>query len=217
MRGVVFDFDGVIANSEPLHEAALRAAARELGMDFTHEQYLSTYIGFDDRGVLGALARQHGKRLTEHETDSFHERKRRAFLRVVEDGGVTPFPGSVELIRAAADRGPVAVCSGARRHEIEPILDALGVRALMKTIVSADDVALSKPHPESYIRTAERLGVPSKALVAIEDTPAGIESALGAGYRVAAVCHSVPANELTRAHRVFGSMAEVTVGELERV
>lgn len=210
MRGVVFDFDGVIVNSEPVHEAALLLAARELGMDFTHEQYLSEYIGYDDRDVLKAVARDCGRSVTAAQTEQFHEIKRRSFLKVVAEGAVEAFPGSVELIRRSALRGPVAVCSGARLHEIDPILEFLGVRSLMAAVVSADDVPQSKPNPEPYLLTARKLGLTGAELVAIEDTPTGIESALGAGYRVAAVAHSVPAGDLKRATRVFGSIAEVT-------
>ncbi|MBL8964864.1 MAG: HAD family phosphatase, partial [Phycisphaerae bacterium] len=151
MMGVVFDFDGVIVDSEPIHQAALRRAANEVGLDFTHEEYLATYIGFDDRDVLRVLARDRGKALSHDENQRFHQAKRRHFMREVSEGRVRAFPGAVELIRAAAARGPIAVCSGARTHEIDPILEHLGVRSLMATVVSADDVA-AQAMPLQWIR-----------------------------------------------------------------
>ncbi|MBX3391295.1 MAG: HAD family phosphatase [Phycisphaeraceae bacterium] len=214
MMGVVFDFDGVIVDSEPIHQAALRRAANEVGLDFTHEEYLATYIGFDDRDVLRVLARDRGKALSHDENQRFHQAKRRHFMREVSEGRVRAFPGAVELIRAAAARGPIAVCSGARTHEIDPILEHLGVRSLMATVVSADDVAASKPAPDPYTLTARRLGQSPRALVAIEDTPAGIESALAAGYAVAAVEHSFTADDLTRANHVFPCIARVSIDAL---
>ena len=210
MRGVVFDFDGVIVDSEPLHEAALRDAARALGMDFTHERYVGEYIGYDDRDVLLAVSRDSGRKVTEAEAGRFHEVKREAFLRVIAEGRVAPFGGSVELIRACAARGPIAVCSGARRHEIAPILEHLGVMGLMAAVVSADAVPRSKPDPAPYLLTAKLLGLPPRELAAIEDTPTGIASAIEAGYRVAGVAHSVDGGLLTRATRVFGSTAELS-------
>jgi beta-phosphoglucomutase len=214
MKGIVFDFDGVIVDSEPLHEATLRQAARALGMDFTHEGYVTRYIGYDDRDVLAALAKDHGRTVTTDDDAKFHALKHEAFLSVVSSGGVRAFPGSVELIRSAAARGPVAVCSGARRHEIDPILHALGVAPLFSTIVSADDVRRSKPDPEGYLLTARRLGHSPSDLVAIEDTSFGVASALGAGCRAAAVCHSMPASELSSATRVFESTARITIDAL---
>ncbi len=210
MRGVVFDFDGVIVDSEPVHEEALRLAVRELGMDFTHARYVAEYIGYDDRDVLRAVARDCRVTVTPQQESVFHDIKRTSFLAVVHAGNVSPFPGSVELIRAAAARGPIAVCSGARLHEIDPILKVLGVRDLMATLVTADDVPQSKPNPAPYVLTAKRLGIPAADLVAIEDTSTGIESAVGAGYRVAGVGHSVALSELTRANRVFPTIADIT-------
>ncbi len=210
MQGLVLDFDGVIVDSEPVHEAALRLAALDLGLDFSHEEYTSRYIGFDDRDFLTALAGDHGRRVGPGEVELFNRQKRDAFMRVVKDGGVRAFPGAIELIRAAA-RCPLAVCSGARRHEIEPILEALGVLGSFGVIVSADDVHKSKPDPACYALTARKLGIEPGLLVAVEDTSFGIESALGAGYRVAAVAHSMPESELRRAHRVFKGIDEITV------
>lgn len=214
MKGVVFDFDGVIVDSEPLHEAALRLAANEVGLDFTHGEYLATYIGFDDRDVLRALARDRGKTVLPEDHDRFHDAKQRSFMRAVEGGVVRSFPGAVELIRQAARRGPVAVCSGARAHEIEPILEHLGVRDLMAHVVSADDVSASKPAPEPYELTARRLGLHPGTLVAIEDTPAGIQSARAAGFAVAAVGHSFNPADLATATRVFPSIADITLDDL---
>jgi beta-phosphoglucomutase len=217
MQGLVFDFDGVVVDSEPLHEAALLGAVRALGMDFTHRQYVEEYIGYDDRDVLRAVSRDSGKAISAADNSRFHDLKKHAFLEVIDKGGVRPFPGSVELIRAAAKELPIAVCSGARLHEILPILDRLGVRDLFKTVVAADDVEHSKPDPAPYLLTAERLGIAPSRLVAIEDTPTGIESAITAGYKVAGVGHSVDLPQLGRATRSFASIAELSLETLRNL
>ncbi|HLO42438.1 MAG TPA: HAD family phosphatase [Phycisphaerales bacterium] len=211
MDGLVFDFDGVVVDSEPLHEAALLGAVRALGMDFSHQRYVEEYIGYDDRDVLRAVSRDCGITVSTADAERFHDLKKHAFLEVIEQGGVKPFPGSVELIKAAADRLPIAVCSGARLHEILPILDRLGVQRLFKTIVAADDVERSKPDPAPYLLTARRLGLSPARLVAIEDTPTGVESAISAGYRVAGVAHSVGVEQLGRATRAFRTIADLSL------
>jgi beta-phosphoglucomutase len=217
MQGLVFDFDGVVVDSEPLHEAALLGAVRALGMDFTHRQYVEEYIGYDDRDVLRAVSRDCGKTVSPIDNARFHDLKKSAFLDVIAKGGVRPFPGSVELIRAAAKELPIAVCSGARLHEIVPILDLLGVRQFFKTIVAADDVERSKPDPAPYLLTADRLGISSSQLVAIEDTPTGIQSAISAGYKVAGVGHSVELSQLGLATRAFTSIAEISLETLRKL
>lgn len=193
MPAIVFDFDGVIVDSEPVHEAALLEAARTLGMSFSHRDYLDELIGYDDRDFYPALCRLNGRRPTAAEFASFFAHKKPAVRRALEGGAARPYDGSIALARAAADRGvPLAICSGALRDEIEVVLDRLGIASLFATIVSADEVVRSKPDPEGYALAASRLGVAPSSCVAIEDTPTGCKAALAAGLRVIAVGHSLP-------------------------
>ncbi|MCC6427662.1 MAG: HAD family phosphatase [Phycisphaerales bacterium] len=219
MQGLVFDFDGVIVNSEPMHEAALRLAALDLGLDFSHDDYASRYIGFDDRDFLTTLASDHHRTLTPAQIEGFNARKRDAFMTVVKDGLVAPFPGVVDLITTAARQLPIAICSGARRHEIDPILEAMGVTRQFKVIVTADDVPRSKPDPACYLTTARRLSIDPAHLLAIEDTTFGIRSALDAGYKVVAVTHSFTAEELRPAAptRIFPTIADITLDALRNL
>lgn len=220
-RAIVFDFDGVIVDSEPMHEGALLEAARSLGMSFTHERYVHGYLGFDDRDTWRAIAKDNGRTLSEADTARLNELKWIAVQRAMERGEPRAFPGSVELIRAAAARGPVGLCSGARRHEIEPILRRLDVLACFRTIVTADDVAVAKPDPAGYRLTAARLGCtadrsPGAAPVAIEDTLKGVKAARAAGYRVVAVRHSLPEAVFDEADLVVNSTAALSVEDLLR-
>lgn len=215
MRAIVFDFDGVIVNSEPLHEAALRAAVGELGMTLPHERYMEEYVGYDDRDCFRVIARDHGRTLSTVELASLASVKRRSIEVAIREGRAHAWPGAVELILAARENGPIAVCSGARLHEIEPVLDQLKVRDCFSAIVTADDVARSKPDPACYVLTAARLGVQPRDCVAIEDTPTGASAARAAGMKVATVCQTVPAAALTAvSHRVFSSMKEISVSAL---
>lgn len=215
MRAIIFDFDGVIVNSEPLHEAALRVAVGELGMSLRHERYMEEYIGYDDRDCFRVIARDHGRTLSAAKLELLADAKRRAIEGVIRDGHARAWPGAVELIHAAHNHGPIAVCSGARLHEIKPVLEQLKVRERFSVIVTADDVERSKPDPACYVLTAKRLGIDPRECVAIEDTPTGANAARSAGMKVATVCQTVSAAALVSvSHRVFPTMRDITVAAL---
>lgn len=215
MRAIIFDFDGVIVDSEPLHEEALRAAARALGMDVPHERYATEYVGYDDRDCFRAVARDHGRTLTPEELERFGSLKRDAVAGMLAAGRAAPWPGAVELVREAAEFAPLAVCSGALRAEIEPVLRALKISSCFREVVSADDVEKSKPDPACYLLTAARLGVSPASCTAIEDTPTGAQAARDAGMRVIGVCHTVAAGALKPVtHRVAERIGELRVLEL---
>jgi HAD superfamily hydrolase (TIGR01509 family) len=215
MPAIIFDFDGVIVDSEPMHEAALRETLRAEGMDFSPQEYRAKYLGFDDRDICVGVARSHGRTLSDSDLAHLMRLKCQKTMDAIAAGIAAPFPGSIELLKAAAAAAPTAICSGARREEIDAVLARLGVLGLAKTIVSADDVAKSKPDPESYRLVVERLGgVKAQECVAIEDTAWGVQSAVGAGVRVVAVCHSMTGAELAKAHRVVASTLDISLAEL---
>jgi beta-phosphoglucomutase len=214
MPAIIFDFDGVIVDSEPMHEAALRSTLRAEGMDFTAEDYRTKYLGFDDRDICVQVAAAHGKTLSPTDLARLMRLKCVKTQEAIARGDAAPFPGSVELFRAACAAGPVAICSGARREEIDAVLTSLRITGLANVIVSADDVTKSKPDPESYRLTAQRLREKPQRCVTIEDTAFGVRSAKGAGVRVVAVCHSMKRQELAAADRVVASTAELTLADL---
>ncbi len=214
-RAIVFDFDGVIVDSEPVHEEATRRAVRAIGMDFSHEKYVEEYIGFDDRDLLLAIARDHGRELAVGELAELRRAKEGIVQSMLREGMAPAWPGSVELVRRSAEAGPIAVCSGALRAEIEPVLDRLSIRGLFRVIVSADDVSKSKPHPACYELTARRLGLAAASCVAVEDTPTGATAARDAGLRVVGVCHAFgPEAFRGIAHATFASTGVMSVREL---
>ncbi|MGH7243968.1 MAG: HAD family hydrolase [Phycisphaerales bacterium] len=192
MPAIIFDFDGVIVDSEPLHEAALLQCARERGMDFTHEQYLTKLIGLADRDCLPVLYRLNGRTPTAEEHASYFAQKKRLVHEMIERGEAKGFPGTLALIREASSSVPMAVCSGAIRPEIEMVLKSLEIASYFRAVVSADEVRQSKPDPEGYLKAAAALHEKPVHCVAIEDTPTGCRAALAAGLRVIAVGHSLP-------------------------
>jgi beta-phosphoglucomutase len=215
-EAVLFDFDGILVDSEPMHYRAFTEVLDPLGMGFPWKEYVETYMGFDDRDAFREAFRSKGIPLDDATLANLVAAKSRAF----QDGirkGVTSYPGVTPMIASLHAAGrPLALCSGALRSDIDPILATLGVARCFDVIVSADDVRRSKPDPESYrlafARLSERfpavLTVPGKS-VAVEDTPAGIRSAKGAGLRVLAVTNSYGAGELGDADWITGSLESV--------
>jgi len=217
-RAIIFDFDGVIADSEPLHLAAFQQALEPEGIILTTEAYYADYLGYDDYDAIVAALREAKRPPTEESVQRLMAAKAEHFLALVREG-VRILPGVPAFVRLAATRAPLAVASGALRREIELILAYAGLRKAFEAIVSAEDVSEGKPAPESFLLALERLKerapnlVPDACLV-IEDSRAGIEAARRAGMRCLAVTNSYPASELGAADVVVPSLEKV---EWERV
>ncbi|ACH40084.1 phosphatase/phosphohexomutase-related hydrolase [Citrifermentans bemidjiense Bem] len=214
LNAVIFDFDGVIVDTEPLHYKAFQELLVPLGLGYSWEEYLDRYIGFDDRDAFREAFAVAGRALSDGGLKELIHGKAQAFLRIVSVG-VAPYAGVVELIRSISGNLPLALCSGALRSDIDPILAQLGLSDAFDVMVTADEVAASKPDPESYRLAVTRLQeafpgkVDASASIAIEDTPAGIASASGAGLKVLAVTNSYPRERLTGACRVLNSLSGV--------
>ena len=217
-EAVIFDFDGIIVDTEPLHYKAFLSVLEPLGLGFAWEEYVATYMGFDDRDAFREAYRARGRDLDGKSLKSLVAAKSRAFLDILR-AGVEPYPGAVPMIESLHVAGvPLAISSGALLSDISPILGGLGIDGCFPVVVTADDVRKSKPDPECYALAFRRLSrmhpsrvkVPERS-VAIEDTPAGIRSAKGAGLRVLAVTNSYGAGELAEADWVADSLENVRI------
>jgi beta-phosphoglucomutase len=210
-RAIVFDFDGVLVDSEAVHERALLDAAAALGMTPPRGHRPGRYVGLGDVEAFALVARACGRELSPEELRRGIAIKGEAFARAIRSGSIPAYLGAVELLREAVAAVPVAVCSGSRLADIEPVLRALGVLELLATVVSADDVERTKPDPAPYRLVVQRLGLDAPQCAAIEDSPAGIASARGAGLRVHAVCHTFERDRLAGAHHLHARIADLSV------
>ena len=223
IAAIVFDFDGVIADSEPLHYEAFVAVSRRFGLDFDYETYARRYIGFDDRDAFRAMLDEVGASANDAASiASLTAQKAAAFEQCVQ-AGIRALPGAIELVHAASAAMPVAIASGATRRDIDLILDKLGIADRFELIVSADDVARSKPDPETYRQAVRRLadrhtghGIKATTCVAIEDTTAGLASARAAGLKTVGIDPTDSAGGLDGADHTLGSLRELTLEQLHR-
>ena len=214
-EAVIFDFDGVIADTEPLHFDAFRKVLEPLGIRFTWPEYVEEYMGFDDRDAFREAFRAHGRTLDALRLSVLVDAKSRVFQGILR-AGVAAYPGTVAMIESLHASGvPLAICSGALRADIDPVLDRLGIASRFLHVVTADDVRKGKPDPEGYLLAYRKLSLSRPALsapgrcLAIEDTPAGVEAAKRAGLSVLAVTNSHAAEDLFAADYVTGSLAHL--------
>lgn len=220
LRAVVFDFDGVIVDSEPLHFRSLREALLSERVEISHEEYLEHLLALDDRSSIRLAFERRGEQADGQRLARVEQVKIDRFAALIPE--VPVFPGARELIGALAAELPLAIASGARHDEIEAILGGIGLRDAFAAVVGAEDAARTKPDPAPYLEAARQLGgrVPGLTpaeCVAFEDSVPGVMSALGAGMKVVGVAHSYPPEKLRSAHRVVGSLAALeprSLGEL---
>ena len=224
LAGVIFDFDGVLSNSEPLHLRAYQDVLAPHGAALDSADYYDRYLGFDDVGVFRAVARDQGWALPETMLGELIRVKSERFDALVGQEGAL-FPGAADCIRRIAAQVPIAIASGALAPEIAALLAATGLRPHFRAIVASGDTPRSKPAPDPYEKALELLRPfaaaaghdPSGCFVAIEDSRWGIESALGAGLRCVGVAQTYPADELEYAHTVVPTIADVTIDTLRDV
>ena len=220
LAAIIFDFDGIIADSEPLHFAGFRLTLAEIGISLTESDYYANYLGYDDRGCFIAALTAHQRPADPSVIAPLMQRKAQAYLESVKDHLVI-FPGVREFVSEAAATYPLAIASGALRHEIEFILEQAGLRKAFLHITGAEDVTKGKPDPEPFLHALAALNrqrpnqtiAPDSCLV-IEDSIPGLRGAKAAGMKVLAVANTHTIQDLHEAHAVAQSLSQVRLSEL---
>jgi len=223
MDAVIFDFDGVVVDSEPVHFARFRDVLATIGLELTEADYYDKYLGYDDHDCLLIAAADRGMELSEPQIADLTATKTKLVQQTFAES-IEALPGAVALIRAIhAASVPLAICSGALRDEIILASQTVGVLECFQVIVDAKDVPRGKPDPEGYLAARAKLAQaagkdlrPHRCVV-VEDSPAGIEAGKNAGMKVFAVATSYDAAHLTAADRVVNSLADATIADLEEL
>jgi beta-phosphoglucomutase len=221
LAAVIFDFDGVIADTEPLHFAGFRRTLAEVGIALTESDYYANYLGYDDRGCFVAALEAHGQPSDPLVIARLMERKAQAYLQSIREDLII-FPGVRDFVQEAAAAHPLAIASGALRREIELILEQAGLRKQFSHITSAEDVTRGKPDPQAFLHALQGLNrllpgqriAPTTCLV-IEDSIPGIRAGKAAGMKVLAVANTHTMQDLHEAHVVAHSLSQVRLAELQ--
>lgn len=216
IRAIVFDFDGVLADSEPLHLRSYAEVLAPMGVSLTRNEYYADYLGYDDEGVFTKIAEAHGLRIDERQLGALIEAKTRVFDAMMASGEML-YPTARACVERMAAAFPLGIASGALRHEIEAILRAGKMDRHFRFIVASGETPQGKPAPDPYRRAAELHGVSPTDCVAIEDSRWGIESAKSAGLWCIAITNTYPRGELALADRVIDTLDDLTTELIEQV
>jgi beta-phosphoglucomutase len=221
LGAVIFDFDGVITDSEILHLRAFNSTLARFGLDITTEEYYREYLGFTDVECFAALLDKGRLKLGDHSIADLVTQKNEVFEQLAEkDAGI--IEGVVEFLNMLRqDSVPMAICSGALLAEIELILKRTNLRSFFEVIVSADQVTKGKPDPQGYVLTLEKLNdnrskpIAARRCVVIEDSHWGLQAAAAAGMHTVAVTNSYDAEQLSMARKIVDHLGQLSIIDLQ--
>jgi beta-phosphoglucomutase len=219
LRAVIFDFDGVIVDSEMMHFEAFNKALKPYEIQISKEQYFEEYLGLTDRDLLKALVEEGKLEINESQIETIARNKTQIFE---EKAKVAPIIDGVSDFLELLEQNNItsAICSGALLAEIELILDKAKLRRFFQVIMSAEQATKGKPAPDGFLLTLEKLnekfGEPIKSdeCVVVEDSRWGLEAAKAAGMHTVAVTNSYGAGELSLAEMVVDSLWELSIKDL---
>ncbi len=212
---IVFDVDGVIADTEALNaRASVRAFADLYGVTVRPEDFYP-FIGTGDERYMEGVAEQYGVQI---DTEAAVARRAEEFFRLLDTEPLPAAPGVLALVAEARASGHVklAIATSGRKEKQFPVIRCTGLRLeWFDVVITGDDVTRKKPDPQIYRLAGERLGVAPERCVVVEDAPVGVQAAKAAGMRCVAVTSSAPREALVAADLVVDSLAEVTLDGLE--
>jgi beta-phosphoglucomutase len=222
LRAVIFDFNGIIVDDEPIHLGLFQRVLGEEAITLTEAEYYARYLGFDDRGAFTAAYRDHGKPLEQSKLDELIRRKASYYQEDIKTK-IRVFRGVEKLISDLARELPLAIASGALKNEIQMILSSIGLLKEFRAIVSAEDVDRGKPEPEIFLKALAQLnacrdGAPSisaSECLVIEDSKEGVRGARRAGMKCLAVTNSHPPELLAEADSIIDSLERVSLPQLQ--
>ncbi len=223
LRAVIFDFDGVITDSEVLHLRAFNQSLAPYGIEITTKDYYTTYLGFNDNDCYSLLVEKGLLKMDEQEINALMNQKKRIFEQLAKTEGKMIEGVRDFLTMLEQNNVPMAICSGSLLTEVEMVLDEAGLRDLFEVIVSGEQVKKGKPDPEGFILSLQRLNenrknpITAKQCVAIEDSHWGLEAAKAAGMHTIAVTNSYEAEQLSMADKIVSRLNELNIDHLQQL
>ena len=218
IKAIIFDFDGVLFDTEPLHYAAFHEILRSEGIVLSPERYQAVYIGLTDKACFRAVIEDHKKSAASDADLNRLVRRKTDLMQFILSERLPRLPGVLEFVREARLSHRLAIASGALIQEIVLCLQLAGLMSAFEHVTSAEDVPHGKPDPAPYLHALQALDrrSPLRAdeCVAFEDTPRGIEAAHKAGMRCIGVAHTLPVACLAQADVVIPSLQHASWASL---
>lgn len=211
LEAVLWDLDGVIADTGDYHYRAWGDIFKEKGVTFTKEDFMRHFGQRHDTIIRFAL----GKDIPPDEFSIITERKQQEYRRIVADN-IKPLPGVMELIKSLNDhRIKTAIASSAPLENIEIIIRGLGIEDCFQAIAWGTEVPEGKPSPQIFLLAARKLGAEPGNCVVIEDAIAGVTAAKQAGMKCVAVTNSHPGSSLKKADLIVDTLEAVGISDLD--
>jgi len=222
-KAVIFDFDGVITDSEVLHLRAFNQSLVPYGVEISTKDYYTNYLGFSDFDCYKTLVDNGLLKIDERQIAGIIKEKSKIFEVLSKTEGRT-IEGVHEFLQLLEKNEiPMAICSGSLLVEIEVMLEESRLRHFFAEIVSAEQVKKGKPHPEGFILALQKLNKNSHPPIAageciiIEDSQWGLQAGKAAGMHTIAVTNSYEAEQLTIAEKIVARLNELTIDDLQQL
>lgn len=224
LRAILFDFNGVLVDDEPLHLELVRRLLAEEGVTLSPAVYSRRMLGIPDRECFEMALKAAEEESSVERITALVEHKAELYRAIVDRRGFPEFPGVARLVADADDRGlMLGVVTGALRSEVDAALEQMDIAGRFKVIVSAEDVSVGKPDPQGYTRAVATFNtvppLPSRMLhphevLAVEDTPQGLWAAHAAGLQRLGVAHTVHRDHLDLAEAVVDGLGGLDADRL---
>jgi beta-phosphoglucomutase len=239
IRAMIFDLDGTLVDTEPLHFAAFNETLAPLGIVITREDYYGRLVGYDDRGCFQILLTEHRVSSPTDKIEELIQRKSVVYQQLIEDTELL-YPGAFEFVQRCAQRFPLALATGTLAHEAEFILARTGLRESFVEIVAAEHVLSGKPSAAPFLTALERLNeahgarltalsarvgeprpggkdtIEARQCLVVEDSVAGVAAARAAGMKVLALTHTASRADLADADLICEGFATVDLDQILR-
>jgi len=223
LRAVIFDFDGVITDSEILHLRAFNRVLAQYGIEISTKDYYKEYLGLTDIDCFNLIVDRNKPRLESQKIENLVKQKNEIFDKLAQTEGKI-IEGVYDFLQMLKEnKVPMAICSGALRAEIELILEQAHLRRFFEVIVSAEEVKKGKPHPEGFLLTLQKLNegrqspIRANQCIAIEDSHWGLKAAKKAGMHTIAVTNSYSAQQLNQAEKIIARLDELSISDLQQL
>jgi len=223
LKAVIFDFDGVITDSEILHLRAFNQSLVPYGIEISTKDYYTNYLGFSDFDCYKALIDNALLKINEQQIGGIVKKKSKIFEELTKTEGRI-IEGVHDFLQMLEDEHiPMAICSGSLLTEIEVILEGAGLRHFFAEIVSAEQVKKGKPHPEGFSLSLKKLNqkshppIAANQCIVIEDSYWGLQAAKDAGMHTIAITNSYDAEQLKLAEKIVSHLNELTIDDLRQL
>ncbi len=221
LRAIIFDFDGVITDSEILHLRAFNRVLAQHGVEISTKDYYKEYLGYTDIDCFTLLIQKGRLKIDEQQIENLIKQKNQVFEELAKTDGQI-IEGVRDFLQMLKGNNiPMAICSGALRAEIELILEKAKLRDFFEVIVSAEQVKRGKPNPEGFLLVLKKLNqgqeqhIKAGQCIAIEDSHWGLKAAKAAGMHTVAVTNSYDAEQLVTAEKIVARLSELSINDLQ--